>query len=236
MRAVVEPSNIHDSQVFADLFEKIKTQIGKPSTVALDAGYKTPHISKMLIDDHIRPVMPYTRPQTKKGFFRKHEYVYDEYYDCYICPAGQTLEYCTTTREGYRQYKSDPEFCKNCPMLSQCTQSRDHTKIIHRHIWQDYLDEVEHLRLTNENKKIYAMCKETIERVFADLKEKHGMRWTTLRGKKKNTMQAMLVFAAMNMKKLATWKWRTSGSLIFLPSFTTNPLLNLRFKRGLSSV
>ncbi|MDQ0341058.1 hypothetical protein J2S00_003902 [Caldalkalibacillus uzonensis] len=64
--AVVEPSNIHDSQVFADLFEKIKTQIGKPSAVALDAGYKTLHISKMLIDDHIRPVMPYTRPQTKK--------------------------------------------------------------------------------------------------------------------------------------------------------------------------
>ncbi|MDQ0341171.1 hypothetical protein J2S00_004015 [Caldalkalibacillus uzonensis] len=76
---------------------KIKTQIGKPSAVALDAGYKTPHISKMLIDDHIRPVMPYTRPQMKKGFFQKNEYVYDEYYDCYICPAGQTLEYCTTT-------------------------------------------------------------------------------------------------------------------------------------------
>ncbi|KZR56875.1 hypothetical protein A3781_06365 [Bacillus badius] len=27
--------------------------------------------------------------------------------------------------------------------------------------------------------------KETIERVFADAKEKHGMRWTTLRGLKK---------------------------------------------------
>ncbi|MDQ0341187.1 hypothetical protein J2S00_004031 [Caldalkalibacillus uzonensis] len=53
----------------------------------------------------------------------------------------------------------------------------EHTKIIHRHIWHDFLDEVEHLRHTNENKEIYAMRKETIERVFADLKEKHGMRW-----------------------------------------------------------
>ncbi|MCR8872369.1 transposase, partial [Peribacillus frigoritolerans] len=29
-----------------------------------------------------------------------------------------------------------------------------------------------------------------IERVFADAKEKHGMRWTTLRGLKKLSMQA----------------------------------------------
>ena len=125
----------------------------------------------------------------------------------------------TTTREGYRQYKSNPEKCQQCPMLSQCTHSLNHTKIINRHIWQDYLDEVDHLLHTQENREIYAMRKETIERVFADLKEKHGMRWTTLRGKAKNTMQAMLVFAAMNLKKLATWKWRTSGSPNFFCLF-----------------
>lgn len=32
------------------------------------------------------------------------------------------------------------------------------------------------------------------------MKEKHGMRWTTLRGKRKVQMQAMLLFAAMNLK------------------------------------
>ncbi|MCR8940495.1 IS5/IS1182 family transposase, partial [Brevibacillus laterosporus] len=30
---------------------------------------------------------------------------------------------------------------------------------------------------------------------------------TTLRGIKKVTMQVMLVFASMNLKKLATWLW-----------------------------
>ncbi|WP_439951057.1 transposase, partial [Robertmurraya korlensis] len=35
------------------------------------------------------------------------------------------------------------------------------------------------LRHTYEMKQIYARSKETIERVFADAKEKHGMRWTT---------------------------------------------------------
>ncbi|MEB5482424.1 IS5/IS1182 family transposase, partial [Shouchella clausii] len=35
-----------------------------------------------------------------------------------------------------------------------------------------------------------------------------GLRWTNLKGLEKNAMQAMLVFAAMNLKKLATWSWR----------------------------
>jgi hypothetical protein len=59
-----------------------------------------------------------------------------------------------------------------------------------------------------EIKQIYTKRKETIERVFADAKEKHGMRWTTLRGLKKLSMQAMLTFASMNLKKLATWIWQ----------------------------
>ena len=66
----------------------------------------------------------------------------------------------------------------------------------------------EDLRHHHEIKEVYNRRKETIERVFADAKEKHGMRWTTLRGIKKLSMQAMLTFAAMNLKKLANWTWQ----------------------------
>lgn len=37
---------------------------------------------------------------TKEGFFKKYEYVYDEYYDYYICPNNQVLTYRTTNRDG----------------------------------------------------------------------------------------------------------------------------------------
>ncbi|MBD8071553.1 transposase, partial [Bacillus sp. PS06] len=115
--------------------------------------------------------------------------------------------YRTTTKEGYRQYISNPTQCKDCPLLSQCTQSQNHQKLIQRHVWEGYLEEIEHLRHIEENKTIYARRKETIERVFADAKDKHGMRWTTLRGLKKLSMQAMLTFVAMNLKKMANWTW-----------------------------
>jgi hypothetical protein len=156
------------------------------------------------------PVLPYTRPKTKNGFFRKHDYVYDKYYDCSLCPQGQVLKYTTTTKDGYRQYKSNPAICAECPFLSQFTESKNHQKLIQRHIWEAYLEEAEHLRHTDEIKQIYSRSKETIERVFAYALEKHGMRWTTLRGLKKLSMQAMLTFAAMNLKKLATWTWQAS--------------------------
>gem|GEM_PF-4077323 len=65
------------------------------------------------------------------------------------------------------------------------------------------------------------------------MKEKHGMRWTTLRGLKKVTMQAMLTFAAMNLKKLATWLWKSGQPsyrntwfhFIFIPKNNKLPLL-----------
>jgi transposase len=204
----VTPGNIHDSQMLNPLVEDVVEIVGKPKAVAADAAYKTPAITKYLIENGIIPAVPYTRPRTKDGFFRKHEYVYDEHFDCYLCPAGEILQYSTTTKEGYREYKSPKHICATCPFLAKCTESKNHQKVVTRHIWQEYVEEAEHLRHHKDVKPIYAKRKETIERVFADAKEKHGMRWTTLRGLKKLTMQAMLTFAAMNLKKMATWTWK----------------------------
>jgi transposase len=207
--AIVTPGNVHDSAILEPLLEKVIEKHGKPEAVAADAGYKTPAIAQYLFENDMRPALPYTRPRTKDGYMKKHEYVYDEHYDCYICPQGQILKYATTTKEGYRQYFSNPIQCKTCPLLSECTQSKEHKKLIQRHVWENYLEEADHLRHTQENKSIYAKRKETIERVFADAKEKHGMRWTTLRGLKKLSMQAMLTFASMNLKKMANWTWES---------------------------
>ena len=43
-----------------------------------------------------------------------------------------------------------------------------------------YKRQVESIRKTDLGKQIYAQRKETIERVFADAKEKHAMRYTCL--------------------------------------------------------
>lgn len=103
-------------------------------------------------------------------------------------------------------------YCTTCLVIDQCTQSKNQQKMIQRHIWQDYLDVAKDLRHNYEIKDIYGKRKETIERVFADAKEKHGMRWTTLKGLKKLSLQAMLTFAALNLKKLASWTWKSPAA------------------------
>ena len=151
----MSPGNLHDSRTFKGLYDKIK-HIGIKTLVA-DAGYKTPAIAKLLIDDGIRPLFPYRRPQTKEGFFKKYEYVYDEYYDCYICPNNQVLEYRTTNREGYREYRSCGAVCESCPYLRQCTESKDHVKLVTRHIWEPYMEICEDLRHTRGLKELLSL-------------------------------------------------------------------------------
>ncbi len=197
----VNPGNEHDSRTFKGIYDKIKNPDLK--SVILDAGYKTPAIAKMLLDDDVNPVFPYKRPMTKDGFFRKYEYVYDEYYDCYICPENKILKYSTTNREGYREYKSNCRDCNSCPYLSQCTESRNHVKVVTRHIWEPYMERAEDIRHTLGMKELYNQRKETIERIFGSAKEYHGFRYTNMIGKARMTMKAALTFTCINLKKLA---------------------------------
>ena len=77
--------------------------------------------------------------------------------------------------------------------------------------------------------------KETIERVFADAKEKHAMRYTQYRGLAQVTNWVKLKFVAMNLKKLATWKWRDLLSLfrfaVFFAHICSRPSLLLSADR-----
>lgn len=200
----VSPGNLHDSRTFKGLYDKIK-DMGMKTLVA-DAGYKTPAIAKLLIDDGIQPLFPYKRPMTKKGFFKKYEYVYDEYYDCCLCPNNQILEYSTTNRDGYREYKSCGVVCATCPYLSQCTESKNHVKVVTRHIWEEYMEKCEDIRHTTGMKQLYELRKETIERIFGTAKENHGFRYTQMYGKARMEMKVGLTYLCMNLKKLAKMK------------------------------
>lgn len=209
------PGNVHDSVSFFDAYDELKN--GKYGdqikNISLDAGYMVPAICKTIIDDNRVPYMPYKRPMTKKEFFKKYEYVYDEEYDCYLCPNNKVLMYSTTTRNGYREYKSNPKECKACPLRDRCTKSKNMTKVIDRHLWEAYREQADEIRHTPEWKEIYPKRKETIERVFADCKENNGLRFTRLKGLKKNQQNAWLIFACHNLKKMSLWKSKSRRKL-----------------------
>ncbi|WP_413779286.1 IS1182 family transposase [Anaeroselena agilis] len=222
------PGNVHDSQMFSEIFEDVAEKFEEIEAVVVDAGYKTPGVCREIVKAGKLPVMPYKRPMTKKGYFKKYEYVYDEFYDCYLCTNNQVLKYATTNRDGYREYKSDPQVCAGCSDRLRCTQSKNRTKVVTRHIWESYVEIAEDVRHTPDGQDLYRMRGQTIERVFADAKEKHGMRYTRHRGLRKVQHYLTLVFACMNLKKLAMWK-RKRGMLPPIP--TVFPALSSKLSK-----
>ena len=205
----VTAGNVHDSvawdKVYDDVTRKYNVQF-----VTMDAGYKTPWIAKKTFDDGKVPILPYTRYNGKQDRYKPWEYTYDPVNDTYTCPRGGVLRHTTTDRDGKRTYRSTPKDCASCPCKAKCGANEKGQKIYTTHIWQEYLDLVEQIRKTERGKAIYAQRKETIERVFADAKEKHAMRYTHHRGLAAVTRWVRLKYAAMNLKKLANWSWNNS--------------------------
>ena len=213
----VTAGNIHDSVAWDSLYDKVTGKFGDVKFVAMDAGYKTPWIAKKTFDTGRIPVLPYTNHHYgSKAVYRPWDYEYDPKEDTFTCKHGGTLRHTTTSKDGKRTYRSNTKKCKDCPFKHLCGANEKGQIILQTHIWQEYLDLVEQVRRTERGKEIYARRKETIERVFADAKEKHAMRYTYHRGLARVTNWVKLKFAAMNLKKLANWSWNNSDFLRLL--------------------
>lgn len=198
------PGNVHDSTAFHKPYTEVCETYGERiKETCLDSGYKTAQICKEIIDHHQKVYLPYKRPMTKAGYLKKAEYAYDEKNDCYVCPEGVVLFYSTTDRQGYKLYKSRSSDCEGCPLKDQCTKAKNGVKVVARHVWAEYSEQADEMRYTEGWKEKYPQRKQTIERVFADCKEKSILRYTRLRGIKKNQHQVLMIFACHNLKKKA---------------------------------
>ncbi|WP_291580064.1 transposase, partial [Clostridium sp. UBA6640] len=76
---------------------------------------------------------------------------------------------------------------------------------------------------------------------FADAKEKHGMRFTHLRGLAKVKMEVTLIFSCMNLKKLANrlWNRRRNSSRLYTficKVYSNNQKFTIKIPKGMFSV
>lgn len=210
----VTPANVHDSQPYLARLDRMRQRFDFDVAAAgLDAGYFTPYLCKGLIERNIFGVIGYRRPSHREGYFYKREYQYDYEQDVYRCPNGEVLRYRTTNRNGYREYASDAAQCRDCSMRGQCTRSRNAVKVLTRHVWEAFKEQIDSHRLTEAGKRVYACRKETVERSFADAKELHGHRYARFRGLAKVMGQCLLSAACQNMKKMALLLARRAAAL-----------------------
>ncbi len=128
LETVVTPGNVHDSVAFDEVYDKVTKKFPQAETIVADAAYKTPHICKKAFNGGSTLSTACKRPQTMKGGREWWKYVYDEFYDCVICPEYQPLKSSTANRDGYRVYKSNPNICAACQTRDLCTHSKNCVK------------------------------------------------------------------------------------------------------------
>ena len=185
----ITKGNVHDSNPFIERCEYIKNTFNfNIKNYAVDSGYLTLDIKKYFIDNDIFGVFGHRRYGTSESRKEKRKYEYVSELDIYFEKAtGEILEYNgLIDKLGYKKY-----------------QNNDKTKIVRRHIHEEWNEQFTKNRLSNFGKELYQRRKEHVERSFADSKQNHGYRYAMYKGIKKNQNYTWLICAAQNMKNIS---------------------------------
>lgn len=97
------------------------------TAVVADRGYGTVETYCTLIEQGVRPHMTPMQSAGHKseGLFTKDDFQYVEKSDVYVCPAGQQLKPKRFhQRRQMTDYVADKKICANCPLRTQCTNSK----------------------------------------------------------------------------------------------------------------
>lgn len=211
--AHVTPGNTADSDPYLDRLAYQTRRFDFPvEAVGLDAGYNTGYLCKKITEKELFAVISYRRPSPTSKALPKRKFRFVPERNLYVCPMGCMLTYRTVDREGYRQYRSRAQDCQGCPLRSDCLSPSSATRVITRHIWQEYKDRVAPNRRTPEGKTIFRLRHTTVERSFADAKELHGYRYARFRGKKYVQIQSYLTAAVQNLKKIALHRSKSKAA------------------------
>ena len=213
--AYITKGNVHDSKPYTSRLDYLKQTFNfEIKKCAVDSGYDTLDIKKYFIDNNIFGVIGYRRYGTSESRKEKSNYEYNKEEDIYVNKGtGEILQYKgLIDRNGYKKYENE-----------------DKTKIVRRHIKQEWNDLFRENRLSKEGKELYSNRKEKVERSFADSKQNHGYRYAMYKGIKKNQHYTWLICAAQNMKNIAIKVDKVNGKPLTKLTIIQNILNSIKY-------
>jgi transposase len=202
----VTPANISEHDEALPLVDEALTRLdGPPEVLCGDAAYASGSNYNELKKRGVQLISPPPKAKTYigSGYFTIEEFEYDEENDLFVCPAGKKLKYLQTEKErGRRVYRGRLTHCRDCYLRSQCTTGKQrYLKVSVNH---SGLVELRAEAKTDRFKKLYAKRAPTIEGIFAESKQWHGLRRAWRRGLSKMMVQSLLIATVLNYKRLAT--------------------------------
>jgi IS5 family transposase len=203
LTVLVTPAEVQDNQPAVDLLWRTRFRWKlRPEQVTGDTKYGTTENIVAIEDQAIRAYVPLSEAGRRPTLFADTDFSYDAVADVYHCPGEATLRFisqCDRTKR--RVYEAPVSACRACALKANCTTSQRGRRV-GRGFDEAYLDQVRGYHETEAYAK--AMRKRTVwvEPLFAEAKDWHGLRRFRLRGAEKVNIQAHLIAAGQNLKRL----------------------------------
>jgi transposase len=178
-----------DAATLPPMLRRLHQWTGRPlEELLVDCGYVT---GMDLAECRVQGVILYgpwkendwSESKTAARFSKDH-LTWHADLDSYECPAGELLKrsgchkrVCSGGREVVEwTYRGDAQTCQACPLREQCTTSKSRRRSVQRSEHEDLIIAHRAWMETDEAKTVYRLRGQTIEMVFADVKEHRGLR------------------------------------------------------------
>ena len=225
LTALVTPAEVQDNHPALDLLWRARFRWKlHPRHITGDSKYGTVENIVAIEGQGVQAFVPLSRVGQRLGRFRDTDFVYDPATDVCHCPGAQVLRFvslCETTRR--RVYEAPAAACAACSLRAQCTTSQRGRRVA-RSLDETYLERVRGYHATEPYAKAMRKRKVWVEPLFAEAKVWHGLRRFRLRGAERVNVEAHLIAAGQNLKRLLSrggWgrrPWPGGASGIALPA------------------
>jgi transposase len=168
-----------------------------------DKGYGTADNYEMLRQHHCTPCIPHPQVREDKTKFARALFIYDPQTDTHTCPAGQTLTRHGAPQDGRHRYQAPPGVGAACPLREQCTASVK--RVLSRQVRQDAIDWADTCLTPWQRRVRMRRRKIRAEGSFADAANHHGYKRARWRGRRRVTIQNLLIATTQNLRKLVRW-------------------------------
>ena len=139
---------------------------------------------------------------------------YDKKQDCYICPAGQKLQFYSNNPKGKR-YLCERQICEKCELFTDCVSSKQMGRMIERNLNIEYVEWADSCLSKHERKRLMNRRKYKAEGSFADGANNYGFKRARWRGMAKMKIQNLMIAAIQNLGKLLRYG-HNNGELVDL--------------------
>ena len=173
----------------------------KTVNVLSDAGYATGDQFEICkSQDMITYCAPMPSTAPSSNCLPTTEFEYNKEIDCYICPAGETMNKVGngTSRGHYMANIYRTSACKTCAIREDCTKNKN-GRIIERTEYQDVIDENRKRVMTNRD--YYKLRQQIIEHQFGILKRQWGFTFTLMKGKINVMSEVNLLMMVYNLNR-----------------------------------